>query len=70
MSANNSQGPCMATTQLNQSTAKQLYSFSKAKRFDQSMKSLNDNVSYNIPSTKTARATSFGYGPKILDTNR
>lgn len=55
---------------LNSSTAKQLFSFSKANRFENMRGSLNDNVSYNLPSTRSLRSTSFGYGSKILDSRR
>ena len=49
----------------NKSTSKQMYSFPKAKRFFQ-FKSYSDRnqAIYNIPESKSQRATSFGYGKK------
>lgn len=51
---------------LNQSTAKQQFSFSKADRFHDTLKS-DANIGYlNLPSTKTSRTTTFGFGNKML----
>lgn len=48
----------------NNSTAKQLYSFPKANRFGTNSKLLHQSIGYNLPTTKAARFTSFGYGSR------
>lgn len=45
------------------STAKQKFSFPKSDRFrGQIRATMNEKVSYDLPSTLMGRATSFGYG--------
>lgn len=49
---------------LNNSVSKQMYSFPKAKRFDEKVnKSLCDKL-YDLPDIKDKRSTSIGYGQK------
>lgn len=54
----------------NKSTAKQLYSFPKSSRFTVINKNLNQVVSYDLPSTKSNRTTSFGYGKRGIFVNK
>lgn len=49
------------TSTINTSTSKQMFSFGHEPRFNQSHKSLNEKF-YDLPGTKTMRATAFGYG--------
>lgn len=49
----------------NTSISKAKYSFPKSDRFRGSIKaSLNEKVSYDLPSTLIGRATSFGFGTR------
>lgn len=52
---------------INFSTSKQKYSFgiSKAKRFPQLRKNLNDKVGYELPPTNNGRGTGFGIGHRF-----
>ena len=49
---------------INTSTSKEMYSFSTAKRFKNSTRD-DSQFFYNLPTGKSQRATSFGYGSKI-----
>lgn len=49
---------------LNTSTSKQMYTFSKASRFP-TLKRSSSTGFYNIPTTLSKRATSFGFGNKL-----
>lgn len=48
----------------NSSSAKHLFSFSKAERFPGSTKNMNNMIAYDLPTTKSQRYTSFGYGSR------
>ena len=56
-------GESISTNILNKSHSKQMYSFSKASRF-QLIKAPLSSVFYNIPSSLSARSTSMGFGTK------
>lgn len=49
---------------LNTSPSKQLFSFPKGKRFIIPNSKQNQNVAYNLPTTKSRRSASFGYGKR------
>lgn len=49
---------------LNTSPSKQLFSFAKSKRFIDPSSKINQNVAYDLPSTKSRRSASFGYGKR------
>jgi len=49
---------------LNTSPSKQLYSFPKTKRFIIPNSKNNPNIAYNLPSTRSRRSASFGYGKR------
>lgn len=52
----------------NSSTAKQKFSFPKSDRFRSQLKtSLNEKVSYDLPSTLIGRGTSFGFGGRSIN---
>lgn len=50
---------------VNFSTSKQKYSFGKQTRFPSVMAKLNQNVGYELPSTKNKRACGFGVGTRF-----
>lgn len=47
---------------INFSTAKQKYSFGKSTRFPSVLGTRNEQVGYDLPSTKNKRAAGFGVG--------
>ena len=53
-----------ATSILNKSCSKMLYTFSKSPRFPTLKRSSNSYAFYDIPSTRNTRTTSLGYGSK------
>jgi len=53
---------CFAPT--NSSPAKHLFSFPKAQRFGGDIRVMNENVSYDLPTTFSKRAPSLGYGDR------
>lgn len=61
-------GQAICNSLTNKSTAKQMYTFSKAERFpkpsERKEKEKPQNDFYELPSTKTKRFTKFGYGNK------
>lgn len=48
----------------NSSTAKSLYSFPRAERFDALNRATSNDRFYTLPDSKAMRSTSFGYGKK------
>ena len=50
---------------INTSTSKEMYSFPTTKRFTQSVRD-DSPFFYNLPSTKSKRGASFGYGSKVV----
>ena len=56
-------GEQISSNLLNKSHSKQMYSFPKASRFKLS-KTPSSSVFYNIPSSRSSRSTSMGYGTK------
>lgn len=57
-------GEAISKNILNSSRSKQMYSFSKTKRFYNSDSIGSATFYYNLPSVKSKRATSIGYGSK------
>lgn len=51
-------------SQMNNSTSKQMYSFTKEKRFYGNNKAIYCPKIYDLPNQREMRATSFGYGKK------
>eukprot|EP00347_Sterkiella_histriomuscorum_P017541 403348945 len=49
---------------VNNSTSKQLFSFSKAERFGQPKSMMNHRIAYDLPSMKSTRAAGLGYGSR------
>ena len=54
----------ISNSALNNSKAKQLFSFSKAKRFAPPIKSQNIVNAYDLPSNRSRVGTKFGTSPK------
>jgi hypothetical protein len=56
----------------NFSPSKMKFSFPKANRFPKLQSLIHDKVSYDIPTTRHTRSTSFGFGKRFnqLNTNR
>ncbi|CDW81826.1 UNKNOWN [Stylonychia lemnae] len=51
---------------VNNSSSKQLFSFSKADRFSMPKKIMNHKISYDLPSMKSSRAAGIGYGGRDI----
>lgn len=47
---------------INFSTAKQQFSFPKSNRFPEVRKQIHELIGYDLPNTRSFRATSFGFG--------
>ena len=57
-------GEPICNSPLNHSKSKFMYSFGKAQRFPPINRGYTGNLFYNLPSMKTNRSTSIGYGTK------
>ena len=62
---NSSTNTFQANSPVCRSTAKQMYSFNKANRFATPANAACGKESYDLPSSKSRRFTSFGYGGRF-----